>query len=50
MTNGRRNVKAQEFTLEARLPLVGDTRLSLTLPDDRVDEGLRRIAAVPALV
>jgi LL-diaminopimelate aminotransferase len=28
----------------------GYVRLSLTLPDDRVDEGLRRIAAVPALV
>jgi LL-diaminopimelate aminotransferase len=27
----------------------GYVRLSLTLPDDRVDEGLRRIAAVPAL-
>ena len=28
----------------------GYIRLSLTTPDDRVDEGLRRIAAVPALV
>jgi len=28
----------------------GYVRLSLTLPDDRVDEGLRRIASVPALV
>lgn len=28
----------------------GYVRLSLTLPDDRVDEGLRRIAALPALV
>jgi LL-diaminopimelate aminotransferase len=27
----------------------GYVRLSLTLPDDRVDEGLRRIAALPAL-
>jgi LL-diaminopimelate aminotransferase len=27
----------------------GYVRLSLTLPDDRVDEGLRRIASVPAL-
>ena len=27
----------------------GYVRLSLTLPDDRVDEGLRRIATVPAL-
>jgi LL-diaminopimelate aminotransferase len=27
----------------------GYIRLSLTLPDDRVDEGLRRIAALPAL-
>jgi LL-diaminopimelate aminotransferase len=28
----------------------GYVRLSLTLPDDRVDEGLRRIASLPALV
>ena len=28
----------------------GYVRLSLTLPDDRLDEGLRRIAALPALV
>ena len=28
----------------------GYVRLSLTLPDDRVDDGLQRIAAVPALV
>ncbi len=27
----------------------GYVRLSLTLPDDRIDEGLRRIAALPAL-
>ena len=27
----------------------GYVRLSLTLPDDRVDEGLRRIAALPAI-
>ncbi len=28
----------------------GFVRLSLTLPDDRLDEGLRRIAALPAVV
>jgi LL-diaminopimelate aminotransferase len=28
----------------------GYVRLSLTQPDERVDEGLRRIAALPALV
>lgn len=28
----------------------GYVRLSLTLPDDRIDEGLRRLAAAPALV
>jgi len=27
----------------------GYVRLSLTLADDRIDEGLRRIAALPAL-
>ena len=44
----KRRSSSHRATATARIG-EGYVRLSLTLADDRIDEGLRRIAALPAL-